>query len=415
VQAEIITIGDEILIGQVADTNSAWLAQRLGRQGIRVGRMVSVGDTQEAIVQAIGEASRRAGLVILTGGLGPTHDDITRDALCAYFDTPCVFDPEAYRMIEEKFRRRGMEPGPFNRRQAELPASCKPLYNRLGTAPGMWFEENGVVYVSLPGVPHEMKALVEEQVLPALRGKADLPAVCQRTVLTAGLGESVLAEKVEAWRRSLPEGVGLAFLPSPGIVRMRLTALHDDPALTQAIDAAIEALQPVVGTYIYGYDDETLESAVGKLLRQRKSTVAVAESCTGGFLSHLLTTVPGSSDYFLGSVVAYDNSIKTNVLGVPAETVEAHGAVSEAVALAMAAGVRKLFKARHALATTGIAGPGGATPGKPVGTVWVAGDSEEGAFARRLDLSEHRLYNIRASSMYALNRLRMALQAGGNG
>jgi len=408
-QAEIITVGDEILIGQVTDTNSAWIAQRLNEAGIAVVHMATVADDAAAIREAVDAACRRAGVVILTGGLGPTSDDLTKDVLCAHFGGRLRFDETAFRSIEEKFTRRGLPVTESNRRQAEIPDICKPLYNELGTAPGMWFERDGVHVISLPGVPYEMKAMLAEQVIPALREQHALPVICHKTILTAGIGESLLAERLTAWENSLPSGIRLAYLPSPGMVRLRLTSAGSDESVRRIIDDQVRRLLPLIDRYVYGFDDDTLEAVVGRMLAQRKATLAIAESCTGGFLAHLITTVPGSSDYFLGSVTAYANRIKQEALGVSRSDLDRHGAVSEPVAMAMATGIRERFGATYALATTGIAGPGGGTAGKPVGTIWVALAGPAGTYSKQLYLSGNRMVTIRATSVYLLNRLRLAL------
>ncbi len=407
--AEVITIGDEILIGQVTDTNSAWLAAKLNEAGFQVSRMSSVGDRHKAIADALDQASQRAEVVILTGGLGPTRDDITKKALCAYFNTGLVFDARAFSQIETIFRNRGREILEINRRQAELPENCTPLYNGNGTAPGMWFEEGGIVCISLPGVPFEMKALMHEQVIPRLREKFNPPAVHHRTILTAGAGESYLAGLISKWEDALPAHVRLAYLPSPGMVRLRLSASGDDKGIGAELDELVRTLRAVIGRYLFGYGEDTLAAAVGRLLRERKLTVATAESCTGGYLSHLITCVPGSSDYFMGSVIAYDNMVKRSVLDVPTEHFDTVGAVSEPVVTAMAVNVRKKFPADFAMATSGIAGPDGATPGKPVGYIWVAVAGPEHVYTKLLHLGKHRLYNIEASSMFVLNKLRLEL------
>ena len=404
--AEIITIGDELLIGQVVDTNSAWIAEQLNLIGIRVHQITSISDNQEHILQTLEEASARAQLILITGGLGPTKDDITKQTLCKYFDTSLIFSHEAYKNIENLFYHRGVKVTEVNRQQAMVPANCKVLPNVNGTAPCMWFEKDNRIYVSMPGVPFEMKAIMEQEVLPLLLHKHK-QVIIHRTILTEGVGESMLASIIEPWEDALPDFIKLAYLPQPGMVRLRLTAYGNDREVLQnAINKAENELFPLAGKYIFGFDDDTLESVVGQLLRQKGKTLSTAESCTGGNIAQLITSIAGSSDYFKGSVVAYSNEIKEKLLGVPHQTLLDYGAVSEQTVIAMAEGIRERFDTDYSIAVSGIAGPGGGTDEKPVGTTWIAVATPAGSTARKFLLGDHRGRNIRKASVSALNMLR---------
>ena len=404
--AEIITIGDELLIGQVVDTNSAWIAEQLNLIGIRVHQITSISDNQEHILQTLEEASARAQLILITGGLGPTKDDITKQTLCKYFDTSLIFSHEAYKNIENLFYHRGVKVTEVNRQQAMVPANCKVLPNVNGTAPCMWFEKDNRIYISMPGVPFEMKAIMEQEVLPLLIHKHK-QVIIHRTILTEGVGESMLASIIEPWEDALPDFIKLAYLPQPGMVRLRLTAYGKAREVLQnAINRAENELFPLAGKYIFGFDDDTLESVVGQLLRQKGKTLSTAESCTGGNIAQLITSIAGSSDYFKGSVVAYSNEIKEKLLGVPHQTLLDYGAVSEQTVIAMAEGIRERFDTDYSIAVSGIAGPGGGTDEKPVGTTWIAVATPAGSTARKFLLGDHRGRNIRKASVSALNMLR---------
>jgi nicotinamide-nucleotide amidase len=404
--AEIITIGDELLIGQVIDTNSAWIAEQLNMIGIKVHQITSISDNQEHILQTLKEASTRVQLILITGGLGPTKDDITKQTLCKYFDTSLIFSKEAYKNVENLFYHRGVKVTEVNRQQAMVPANCKVLPNVNGTAPCMWFEKENCIYVSMPGVPFEMKAIMEQEVIPQLLHKQK-QVIIHRTILTEGVGESMLASIIESWEDALPEFIKLAYLPQPGMVRLRLTAYGNDrDTLQLAVNKAEKELYPLAGKYIFGFDNDTIESVVGQLLRQKGMTLSTAESCTGGNIAQLITSISGSSDYFKGSLVAYSNEIKEKMLGVPHQTLVDHGAVSEQTVIAMAEGIRKKFETDYAIAVSGIAGPGGGTDEKPVGTTWIAVATPTGTNARKFLLGDHRGRNIRKASVAALNMLR---------
>ena len=407
--AEIITIGDELLIGQVIDTNSAWMAEQLNLVGIKVHQITSISDNQQHILTTLREAGSRAKLILITGGLGPTKDDITKQTLCKYFDTSLVFSEAAYKNVEKLFSARGMAVTELNRLQAMVPANCTVIPNPNGTAPGMWFENEGCIYVSMPGVPFEMKAIMEEEIIPRLMDKLN-QVIIHRTILTEGVGESFLAALIEPWEDALPPFIKLAYLPQPGMVRLRLTASGTDRSLLQqAIQKAENELFPLAGKFIFGYDNDTIESVVGDLLRKKGMTLSTAESCTGGNIAQLITSIAGSSDYFKGSVVAYANEIKEQLLGMPQQVLAENGAVSEQTVLHMARGARRQFATDYAIAVSGIAGPGGGTPEKPVGTTWIAIATPTETVAQKFLFGDHRGRNIRKASVAALNMLRAKL------
>jgi nicotinamide-nucleotide amidase len=404
--AEIITIGDELLIGQVIDTNSAWMAEQLNVIGIRVHQITSISDDQQHILTTLKEASERAQLILITGGLGPTKDDITKQTLCKFFDTSLVFSETAYANVEKLFSARGVAVTELNRLQAMVPANCHVVANPNGTAPCMWFEKNGCIYISMPGVPFEMKAIMEQEIIPQLLNKLNR-VIIHRTILTEGVGESHLASLIEPWEDSLPSFVKLAYLPQPGMVRLRLTAYGTDRKVLQhAIDKAEKELYSYAGDFIFGFDNDTMESVVGQLLRSKGMTLSTAESCTGGNIAQLITSIAGSSDYFKGSLVAYSNEIKEQFLGVPHKVIAEHGAVSKQTVIAMAEGIRTRFATDYAISVSGIAGPGGGTAEKPVGTTWIAIATPTETIARKFLLGDHRGRNIRKASMAALNMLR---------
>jgi nicotinamide-nucleotide amidase len=412
-KAEIITIGDELLIGQVIDTNSAFIATKLNEAGIYVHQITSVSDNREHIIEALGNASQKADLILITGGLGPTNDDITKLTLCEYFNVGLRFDKEAYKDVEYMFKIRGREVTEVNRKQAELPENCIALRNKNGTAPGMWFDVSGKIYVSMPGVPYEMKALMEDEVIPKLQKQFTLPVIVHRNVLTIGIGESVLAEKIAAWEASLAQdNIKLAYLPSIGMVRLRLSTKGSDRVLLEkTVQKKITELQSLVGEFIFGYENDTLQEIVGKLLKERKQTIATAESCTGGYISHLITSIAGSSDYYVGSVITYSYEIKTLELNVNAEVLNKRGAVSQEVVEQMASEVRKKFKTDYSIAVSGIAGPGGGTPEKPVGTVWIAIATPQRVFSKKFQFANNRMRNIQMTANAALNLLRKEILA----
>ena len=408
--AEIITIGDELLIGQVIDTNSAWMGQKLNAIGVKVKQITSVSDDSIHILNALDEAKKRADLILITGGLGPTKDYITKVTIWKYFNSSLRFDAPSFEVITEIFKARGRDVSEINRKQAEVPSNCEVLLNQWGTAPGMWFEVDEKIFISMPGVPYEMKGIMENRVLPKLVSILNLPPIQHRTILTQGIGESNLSELIADWEDHLASHMKLAYLPSPGMVRLRITANGpDENVLRNQLDQEVEKLKTIANEYIYGYEDETLESIVGKLLREKGKTLATAESCTGGYIAHKITTVPGSSDYYIGSVVAYANRIKEEFLELDPEIFKTHGAVSEEAVSKMAENVRKKFSTDYAIACSGIAGPGGGTQEKPVGTVWLALATPSKIITRKLLLGRVRERVIMEASQHALNLLRKAL------
>lgn len=408
--AEIITIGDEILIGQIIDTNSSWLGQELSKLGIRVIHRTSVSDNKEHILQALKEAATRASLVIITGGLGPTKDDVTKHTLAEFFNSTLIVNEKVLEWLKQIFTMRKLPMLESNLEQALVPACCDVLFNRSGTAPGMWFSGEETVYVSLPGVPFEMKTIFSEEVFPRIKERFSLPAIYHHTIQTVGIGESFLAKKIEAWENSLPEHIKLAYLPTVGAVRLRLSAYGaNETQLAEEVAALTASLKQLAGEYIYAEGEISLQETVGQLLKDTKTTVATAESCTGGYLAHLITSIPGSSAYFMGSVLAYANYVKTQELRVSDEILTTHGAVSEATVKQMAEGVRKKLNTDYALATSGIAGPDGGTPEKPVGTVWIAVASAQGTVAKQFNLGDNRERTIQRSALCALDMLRRTI------
>jgi len=410
IKAELLTIGDEILYGQIVDTNSQWMSVELDKIGIKVVRKTSIGDKEEDILTAFAEAEKRADVVLITGGLGPTSDDITKPCLARYFNCEIRMHEEALAEVREFFTSRGREITEINRQQAALPICCTKITNPIGTAPGMWFERTGKIFMSMPGVPHEMKRMMTERVLPKLLETFKMPTILHKVIRTAGIGESMLAEKIASWEKSLPEHIKLAYLPSLGEVKLRLTGFGDaSEKLRKEIDDYAQKLLPFAGDYVFGYGDDPLEVVLGNTLRAKKLTLSVAESCTGGYVSHLITSVPGCSDYFLGSMIPYDYQIKMRQLGVKPETLEKYGAVSEPTISEMANIVRAKFNTDIGVATSGIAGPGGATPDKPVGTTWIAYSDKHQTVTKKLQLTKDRAINIKLASAAVLNLIRTSL------
>ncbi len=408
VKAEILAIGDELLYGQIMDTNSHWISQELDLMGVKVVRKTTVGDNRTDILTAFAEAEKRADLILITGGLGPTQDDLTKPLLAEHFGCEIKEVPEAVEAVTEFFRRRGREITPLNILQGHLPSCCTYVPNEVGTAPGMWFEQNGAYWMSMPGVPYEMKKLMKDFVLPKLPHIFRLPVIYHKVIKTVGIGESWLADLIKDWENALPEHIRLAYLPSPGHVKLRLTAFGEDRGkLEKEVARQIELVMPLIHSYVYGYDEETLESAIGKLLKNAGKTLALAESCSGGYISHLVTSIPGSSNYFNGSVVPYHNQFKEKILGVKAETLTSRGAVSEETVREMADGVRKLFGADFGLASSGIAGPDGGSPEKPVGTIWISCAGKGFSEAKKLQLTQDRMLNIQLTGVAVLNLLRI--------
>ena len=410
VRAEIITIGDEILFGQITDTNTQWIGAELTGIGIRPVRKTSVGDRQEDILSALSEASQRADVIIVTGGLGPTKDDITKHTFCKYFGSELKINEEALALVTEFFAKRGRAMTELNIQQAALPTNCTYIPNLWGTAPGMWFEKDQVIYVSLPGVPYEMKSLMEHAILPRLKERFSANIIQHKIIRTIGIGESFLAETIEDWENALPQHIKLAYLPHFGQVKLRLTATGtNQETLDSELQNQVALLLPLIQDYVFGYDADELESVIGKLLVDNDATIGTAESCTGGFVANQIVNIPGSSQYFEGSVVSYSNAVKINILGVSRETLEDYGAVSEQTAKEMAEGARRALKTTYAISTTGIAGPDGGTAEKPVGTVWIACATPTETVTQLLTLRNNRKVNIELTSSYVLNLLRKTI------
>jgi len=408
--AEIISIGDELLIGQVVNTNASWISEQLILAGIKVHQVTTISDTRTHILSALQEAEGRADLILITGGLGPTKDDITKETLCEYFETDLVFSEEVYDNITRLFGKRGLTLSSPNRKQAEVPRDCTPIQNPHGSAAGLWFEKAGKIFVSMPGVPFEMKPMVTVHIIPKIQGRTKMHAIVHKTVLTQGIGESWLAQKIETWEDNLADNIKLAYLPQPGIVRLRLTATGENRReLEDQISGEVNKLITYIPKYFFGFDKQELYEIIGELLRDQKQTLSTAESCTGGYIAHLVTSVAGSSDYFKGSVVAYANEIKHEVLGVKEQSIIDFGAVSEDVVKQMAEGVRKKFRTDYAIATSGVAGPGGGTDEKPVGTTWIAIATPNKTLTFHYLFGEHRERNVRKTALTALNLLRKEL------
>jgi len=405
-KAEIITIGDEILIGQIVDTNSAWIAHELTSIDVEILRKSSISDNKEEIYKAINQARENADLIILTGGLGPTDDDYTKDALSEYFHSKLIIDNDVLKQIEGFILKRGGELNLRNRNQALVPDNCRVITNTLGTAPGMWFDFDGKILISMPGVPFEMKEMMTISILPELKRISTNYHIIHKLILTQGLPESKLAEVLEQWESKLPADVKLAYLPSPGIIKLRLTAKGNEKLVIESIiNDQVSKLSKIIPDYICGYDAEKLEEIVAKVLTEKSITVSVAESCTGGYISHLMTSIPGSSTYFKGSVVAYSNESKESLLNVNNNIINTYGAVSKQTVEAMAIGVRQLFKTDYAIATSGIAGPTGGTDDKPVGTTWIAISNNKGVISKKIIFGDQRERNIQRASLTALNFL----------
>lgn len=410
IKAEILAIGDELLYGQIIDTNSHWISQELDKIGVRVVRRTTIGDDKASMMAAFADAEKRADIVLMTGGLGPTNDDMTKPLLAEYFNCDIELVPEALGAVRSFFEKRGRELTDLNRFQAHLPTKCTYVANEVGTAPGMWFEENGTVWMSMPGVPHEMKKLMTDYVLPKIKEIFPLPIIYHKVIKTVGIGESWLADLIRDWESNLPKSIKLAYLPSLGQVKLRLTAFGDNyEALQAAVETQIELIKPSIEKYIFGYNQETLEASIGRLLNQVDKKVALAESCSGGYISHLITSIPGCSKYFQGALVPYQNELKSQILDVDQTTLTDCGAVSEQTAIQMSEHVRKMFDADFGLASTGIAGPDGGWSQKPVGTVWIACAMEGNTITKKLQLTQDRMLNIQLTAVAALNMLRLCI------
>lgn len=407
ITASIITIGDELLIGQTIDTNSAWMAQQLNNMGIWVQRRVAVGDTRQAIVEALEAEAAAADIILITGGLGPTADDITKPTLTEYFGGRLIIHEPTLQRLMQFFESRGLPVLQRNVDQALVPDVCTVLMNNWGLAPGMWFEKDGKIYVSMPGVPHEMKAIMEHHVLPRLKDHFQTKAVIHQTLLTSGMGESFIAERLLNFEADLPAHIKLAYLPSYGLLKLRLTAFGEDKVSTAAeLKLHFQEMQALLTDITVADEDIPMGEVLGRLLHAKNKTVGTAESCTGGYIAHNITAIPGSSAYFNGSVVTYSNEMKMKLLGVKEQTLAAHGAVSEETVREMVAGALQLLETDYAIAVSGIMGPDGGSAEKPVGTVWIAVGSAEKIVTVKHRLIYDRERNIHMTAIYAMNELR---------
>ncbi len=415
IDISIVTIGDELLIGQVIDTNSAWMAQALNKAGFAVKRRVAVGDSWDDIWKVLDEERACSSVILITGGLGPTADDITKPLLCEYFGGKLVQDIAALKNVEYLFAQIFNRPvTERNVRQADVPDVCTVLQNKGGTAPGMQFEKDGKIFISLPGVPHEMQGLMQDEVIPLLQKRFSPGIIAHRTLLTFGIGESMLADLIEDFENALPKDIKLAYLPNHGMVRLRLTARGTDEAyIQQSLDENFTQLKTAVEAFLVTDKDEPMEAAVRSLLIAQQKTLSTAESCTGGYIAHLLTAMPGASAIFEGSIVSYSNQMKQNLLGVKAETLEKEGAVSEASVNEMLQGLLRATNTNYGIAVSGIMGPDGGNAEKPVGTVWIAVGDKTNQVRKRFHFRFNRQRNIELTAVNALNMLRQfALDAG---
>ncbi|MEN9738577.1 MAG: hypothetical protein RLZZ318_611 [Bacteroidota bacterium] len=412
-QAEIITVGDELLIGQVVDTNSAWLGQVLNKYNIKIKRIHSISDDAQEIKSCLANCLERSELIIITGGLGPTKDDITKKTLAEFFNSDMVINQSVLAQLETYFKNRGRQILEINQMQAEVPSVCRVLTNALGTAPGMWFDSNNKVVISLPGVPFEMKHIFEHEALPLIAQQFKMPAFVHRTLVSFNVPESLLAKQIEDIEDSLPQHIKLAYLPSLNTVRLRLSgsALDNDDNIVQLLDHYIQLIKDRMGKAIVSDQDETLSQTVFNKLSQLNQTLSVAESCTGGYISHQLTQIPGASKVFVGSVISYSNSVKHHQLGVESTLFETVGAVSEQVVTQMVTGVRERLQTDYAIAISGIAGPEGGSEDKPVGTVFIGVSSAKTHVVNRFHFSGNRMQIIERSNNMALAMLLEMIQA----
>ncbi len=412
-KVQVITIGDEILIGQIVDTNSAWMGAQLNDAGFDIENITTVGDEEQAIKEALDRAFSQSDIVLMTGGLGPTKDDITKKTLADYFGVGMVFSESTFNRIQRMFEKWGRSTTEAHRIQCYMPANATLLFNQMGTAPGMWFEHNGKVAVSMPGVPYEMKYLMTEEVIPKLATQFTPRPVIHRTIQTIGEGETRIATRIESVTDNLPDSIKVAFLPGLGKVRVRLTTTGDNQKeLQQLLDEKVKEIAALIPEFVFGYGDDKLEEVVGKLLMEKGKFLTIAESCTGGYVSHRITAVPGSSAYFTGSIVPYSNAIKVNQLKVKPDTLKEYGAVSEATVVEMVKGLLDLMQSDIAIAISGIAGPGGGSEEKPVGTIWLAIGDKDRVITRKLNLGKKRLQNIEYTGNQALNMVRQFLLEG---
>lgn len=410
-KAVILTIGDELLIGQTINTNAAWIGRELSSVNIHVTKSLTISDNENEIVDGLDLLQKNCDIILITGGLGPTRDDITKQTLAGYFSMNLVRDEYVLKKIESFFTSRGREMLEVNRQQADLPHGCTIIENKIGTASGMWFDRNGKIFVSMPGVPYEMKEMMKDRIIPELVKKFKPEAVFHRTILTQGIGESFLADIIKDWENDLRKnGNSLAYLPSPGIVKLRVSASGKSlQELKSMVDSQCEKLYTLIPEWIYGEESDLLQEIIGKLLTKNKKTLSTAESCTGGYISHLITSVAGSSSYYLGSVISYSNRIKTDQLGVDEKLFSNVGAVSKEVVEQMAIGIKNKLISDYSIAVSGVAGPDGGSDEKPVGTVWIAIATPDGTTSKKYIFENDRERNIRRAALTALNMLRKEL------
>jgi nicotinamide-nucleotide amidase len=408
INGSIVTIGDELLIGQVIDTNSAWIARELNKIGVAVKRRVAVGDSYEDIVKILDEESKYSDIILITGGLGPTSDDITKNVLCDYFGGKMVVNEDALENVKYLFEKVFKRPvSAINLAQAEVPDICEVIQNKRGSAPGMIFHKGNTIYISMPGVPYEMKGIMEDPVIPLLKEKFELPVIIHRTMLTAGIGESALAEIIKDFEDALPTEIKLAYLPTYGMVRLRLsTTGFDKDVVEKNIDDYFEELKLLAKDYLVTDIDDAMQVVIGKLLKEKNKTISTAESCTGGYIAHLITSVPGSSKYYEGSIVSYSYNVKETLLGVSEDILNTYGAVSEQTVTEMLKGLLKKLNTDYGIAVSGIMGPDGGTEDKPVGTVWMAVGDKKNHQTQKINLRFNRERNIEVTGMMALNFLR---------
>ena len=404
--AEIITIGDEILIGQIVDTNSAWMAKQLNQIGMKVKQITSVSDDAEHIMEALRLAESRADVILMTGGLGPTKDDITKVTLAKYFNMGFRRDEETLNHVTEIFERLNRPMIDLNRTQADVPEGCTVIKNKNGTAPCMWFEEHGKIFVSMPGVPFEMMYLMDDEIIPRIKAAFKLPVIYHKTILTSNIGESFLAMEIEDIENSLPSNIKLAYLPKLGQVRLRLSTMGEEEApLKAAVDFYAQQIIARIKNHVVAEEDIALEKAILNFMEERKLTLSTAESCTGGYIAHLITQHPGCSSVYEGGAVTYSYDLKMSLLGVKAETLAKYGAVSEETVKEMALGAIQNFKTDYAVAVSGIAGPDGGMPDKPVGTVWIAVAHGKGVVSKVFSFGNKRTQNIERSAAAALSMI----------
>jgi len=413
--AEIITIGDEILIGQIVDTNSAWMAKQLNDAGIKVKQITSVSDDADHIMEALGQAEKRAEIILITGGLGPTKDDITKYTLARYFNMGMRRDPAVLAQVEEIFRRFNRPMIESNNKQADVPDGCTVIQNKNGTAPCMWFDHNGTIIVSMPGVPFEMMYLMDDEIIPRLKKAFELPFIYHKTILTANLGESFLAQQIEDIEDSLPPSIKLAYLPKLGQVRLRLSTSGTNEARLKAdVDVYVQQIIARIKPYIVAEDDIPIEKAILNIMDEKGLTLSTAESCTGGYIAQLITQHAGCSSVFAGGAVAYSYELKESVLGVKADTLAKYGAVSEQTVKEMASGAITNFNTDYSVAVSGIAGPDGGTVDKPVGTVWIAVANKHRVVAKLFSFGNKRAQNIERSAIAALTMILNLLKEDNN-